>query len=323
MTTRYTWGAIDRNTSAEAAIHLSHQARDRLGLTSYPIDVARDVSLAELLATTSEVFNVKGFGAAGDGAADDGIAFNQARALIATNGGTVLVPPGDYLLTTAFTFGGQDNVVLWLMPGVVLTGESLPSATGNNYILDWRTAASGGLGGSAFTTAITTTHTGPHAIGGATTGTDRLALTGDFTSSGAGTTAHGTHQTGSITGASGDTAWIVGQRWANTVVTQTATENVGVIAQSYFVEPTITDALTGDVTTAATIYIAGAPTEGETNAALYVAGGDIISAGLGAYTMKEITTPSALANHARIYSKADNALYFQDGAGVEHTVTIS
>ncbi len=143
MTTRYTWGALDRNTSAEAAIHLSHQARDRLGLTSYPIDVARDVSIAELLATTSEVFNVKGFGAVGDGAADDGIAFNQARALIATNGGTVLVPPGDYLLTTAFTFGGQDNVVLWLMPGVVLTGEALPSATGNNYIQDWRAGAVG------------------------------------------------------------------------------------------------------------------------------------------------------------------------------------
>ena len=37
----------------------------------------------------------------------------------------------------------------------------------------------------------------------------------------------------------------------------------------------------------------------------------------------EITTPTAIADWGAIYAKADNALYFQDGAGVEHTVTIS
>lgn len=39
--------------------------------------------------------------------------------------------------------------------------------------------------------------------------------------------------------------------------------------------------------------------------------------------MKEMTTPTAVPNYGALYTKNDNALYFQDGAGVEHTVTIS
>jgi hypothetical protein len=36
--------------------------------------------------------------------------------------------------------------------------------------------------------------------------------------------------------------------------------------------------------------------------------------------MKEITTPTANTNYGKIYTKTDNKLYFQDGAGSEHTV---
>jgi hypothetical protein len=78
------------------------------------------------------------FGAKGDGVTDDGIAWNLALAHLPTEGGCLVVPPGDYLLTTAFSFGAQDNVLLWLMPGVVLTGEALPAEANNNEILDWR-----------------------------------------------------------------------------------------------------------------------------------------------------------------------------------------
>jgi len=45
-----------------------------------------------------------GGGARGDGVNDDGVAFNDARAHLPTEGGGVVVGPGDYLLTTAFTF---------------------------------------------------------------------------------------------------------------------------------------------------------------------------------------------------------------------------
>ncbi len=135
---RYTWPTADRFQQSIAGGRLSSEVRARIGLDGYALDAQRDAALAEVLATTLDVLSVKSFSAVGDGVADDGIAFNLARAALPTNGGTVVVPPGDYLLTTAFTFNGQDNVVLWLMPGVVLTGEALPTATGNNFILDWR-----------------------------------------------------------------------------------------------------------------------------------------------------------------------------------------
>ena len=37
-------------------------------------------------------------------------------------------------------------------------------------------------------------------------------------------------------------------------------------------------------------------------------------------TLKEITTPAALADYGKIYTKSDNNLYFQDGAGTEKTL---
>jgi len=40
----------------------------------------------------------------------------------------------------------------------------------------------------------------------------------------------------------------------------------------------------------------------------------------GRLTLKETTTPTADADYGKIYTKNDNKLYFQDGAGVEHEV---
>ena len=37
-------------------------------------------------------------------------------------------------------------------------------------------------------------------------------------------------------------------------------------------------------------------------------------------TLSETTTPTAVADFGKLYTKSDNKLYFQDGAGVEHTV---
>jgi len=41
----------------------------------------------------------------------------------------------------------------------------------------------------------------------------------------------------------------------------------------------------------------------------------------GGYQMKETATPTATANYGQVYTKTDNLLYFQDGAGVERKVT--
>lgn len=47
---------------------------------------------------------------------------------------------------------------------------------------------------------------------------------------------------------------------------------------------------------------------------------DLALLGDGVLCMKETTTPTADANHGKLYFKADNKLYAQDGAGVEHEV---
>ena len=42
----------------------------------------------------------------------------------------------------------------------------------------------------------------------------------------------------------------------------------------------------------------------------------------GALHLNETTTPTAITNYGAIYTKNDNNLYFQDGAGTEHTVAM-
>ena len=48
----------------------------------------------------------------------------------------------------------------------------------------------------------------------------------------------------------------------------------------------------------------------------------LVVAEQGVYSMKETTTPTAVANYGAIYPKADNRLYFQDGAGLEHVLSL-
>ena len=42
----------------------------------------------------------------------------------------------------------------------------------------------------------------------------------------------------------------------------------------------------------------------------------------GVLALKETTTPSAVTDYGRIYTKSDNKLYFQDGAGTEHEISL-
>jgi hypothetical protein len=43
----------------------------------------------------------------------------------------------------------------------------------------------------------------------------------------------------------------------------------------------------------------------------------------GALTLKEISTPTADVNYGKVYTKNDNKLYFQDGAGTEHELAFA
>jgi len=166
---------------------------------------------------------------------------------------------------------------------------------------------------------------GPHAIGAGVSGVVRLALNGAFTSDGSSSILLGTQFGGALTGASGDTSLLVGQYFGNSIVTQTATESIGVIAQSYFIEPAITDALTGDITIAATVYIAGAPDEGEANAALYVADGAVDFKSTLAVTSNVFIGDSANANMTTgltiNQAGADNQILCFKSSDVSHGLT--
>ena len=50
---------------------------------------------------------------------------------------------------------------------------------------------------------------------------------------------------------------------------------------------------------------------------------DGLSIELGLLTLKERATPTADNNYGKIYTKSDNNLYFQDGAGNEHSVQLA
>jgi hypothetical protein len=70
------------------------------GLNVLSLTDQRDAALAELLATTPEVFNVKSYGAVGDGVTDDTDAIQAALDDAAVSGGIVMVPAGTYAIGT-------------------------------------------------------------------------------------------------------------------------------------------------------------------------------------------------------------------------------
>ena len=38
--------------------------------------------------------------------------------------------------------------------------------------------------------------------------------------------------------------------------------------------------------------------------------------------LEETTTPTAVVNYGKLYTKSDNKVYFQDGAGTEHEISL-
>jgi hypothetical protein len=94
----------------------------------------RKTTVSSLISLTpSYVFNVKTYGAVGDGTADDTAAFNSAiNAAIAVNG-TVVIPAGDYIVSSdlAYTFQGR----------LTIRGEGMNTSriiyTGLGYALDF------------------------------------------------------------------------------------------------------------------------------------------------------------------------------------------
>jgi len=114
---------------------------------------------------------------------------------------------------------------------------------------------------------------GPHVFGG-TSVSDfvQFLYTGSFTSGGSGVNAQSFALTSTLIGASGDTGSLTCAFFNGNITTQSATENIADVSQVRIDEPNISDNLTGDVTTAHTLFLVGSPTEGVSNFVLRATG---------------------------------------------------
>ncbi|MEX0916799.1 MAG: hypothetical protein WDZ44_01725, partial [Candidatus Spechtbacterales bacterium] len=100
----------------------------------------------------------------------------------------------------------------------------------------------------------------------------RHTFSGSFTSGGSSSVVVGQNFDGAITGASGDTTYISGTLFNNTVTTQAAAETITTVSQVRIAEPQITIG-TATVTNSASLYIESAATEATNNYALWVDAG--------------------------------------------------
>ena len=113
------------------------------------------------------------------------------------------------------------------------------------------------------TTALSVSHTGPHAIGTATAAFFRIKLGGNFTAVG-GSRASMLSIADTLTGANGNTTDLSGMFINANITTQGNSETIGNVAQLILDEPNINIGAGDTVTDASTLLILGAPDEGGT-----------------------------------------------------------
>ena len=147
-------------------------------------------------------------------------------------------------------------------------GDLTSSATAFNLLNSTVTTLNIGTAVTTMRMLAASAHLG---IGTAADGHLGFIYNSTFTSDGGDSYAALQYLTGTLTGADGDTLWLLGQRISPIIATQTATESISVVASVLIAEPIITNNLTGGgvITNACTIYIASAPTEGSNNYAIF------------------------------------------------------
>ena len=143
------------------------------------------------------------------------------------------------------------------------------SAVGSNTAIEIDTSQNVTIGGD-----LVVSGTGPHAIGGAVVGNVALSVLGNFTSSGAGNHTTSLDMSQALTGSSGR-ASMEQLRVRGSITTSDASATIAYVQSVRLAEPAITKG-SDTITVASTLMIENAPSEGTTNAALYVAAGPIV-----------------------------------------------
>ncbi len=117
---------------------------------------------------------------------------------------------------------------------------------------------------------LTISGVGPHAFGASTETDRRMYFAGAFTSINSSNTAAHLWVDGNLTGDRFDEDGLFGTILDTHIITQTETEDIGIIAQLILADPTITDNLTGTIFQAAVLAIPRPPTEGVDNASIFI-----------------------------------------------------
>ena len=102
-----------------------------------------------------------------------------------------------------------------------------------------------------------------------------LDIAGSFTSGGAAAVANAVYMNAALTGASGDTTHQGQLVVAGSLTTQAVAEAITLVSTVYVDEPEITLGAGSSITTAASLYVLGAPTEASSNYAVFVDAGDV------------------------------------------------
>ena len=120
------WPTTDQGNIVAGRVKV--EVRNRFGgsMTVLSATDQKDASLAELLAGTAEVFNVKSFSVTGDGVTDDRAAIATADAAIAT-GAALLFPLGNYRVASNLTIAS---------PCVLLRGAVILPDSGVTVLFD-------------------------------------------------------------------------------------------------------------------------------------------------------------------------------------------
>jgi hypothetical protein len=143
MTKYASWPSTDQGNIVGSRLANELYHRFGGGLNALGFDGQKDAALAELLATTGEVFNVKSFGAKGDGVTDDRAAIqaaiDAASLLEGKQGTTIVFPAGVFLINSQLFL--KDRVRL-LGVGVRSSNIKADSTFADPYMF---VAANGGV----------------------------------------------------------------------------------------------------------------------------------------------------------------------------------
>jgi hypothetical protein len=159
---------------------------------------------------------------------------------------------------------------------------------------------------------------GPHSFGAARVNNVRFNVAGAFTSGGVSDYATGFNASAAITGAVGDTVALAGAIFQNTITTQGTDTNISRVAQVMINEPQISNNLasSGKPDVAATLWIQSAPTEGDVNAALYVADGLSYFAGnIEVFKASASQSPDSSADNIVIENSGSAGISILTGTG--------